>query len=142
MLILWLNIKCILILKIIKNVLFEIIPSDLIFIFDGYELLIGSINKYDVDDWQNNITYCGYNKDDKSIIYFWKCVREFDDEMRAYLLQFATGTSRIPLVGGFKGLKGRDGPCHLTIEKDSNFDDLPKSLKCFNRTYFITISII
>jgi len=46
--------------------------------------------------------------------------------MRARLLQFVTGTSRIP-VTGFKDLQGSDGPRHFTIEKAGNQDDLPKS---------------
>jgi len=121
-------------LKVFRNGLYEIIPSDLISIFDEreLELLIGGINKIDVDDWQNNTDYRSYKKDDKTVVYFWKCVREFDDEMRARLLQFVTGTSRIP-VTGFKDLQGSDGPRHFTIEKVGNPEDLPKSHTCFNR---------
>jgi E3 ubiquitin-protein ligase NEDD4 len=121
-------------LKVFRNGLYEIIPDDLLKIFDEreLELLIGGINKIDVDDWQNNTDYRSYKKDDKTVVYFWKCVREFDDEMRARLLQFVTGTSRIP-VTGFKDLQGSDGPRHFTIEKAGNQDDLPKSHTCFNR---------
>jgi len=121
-------------LKAFRNGLYEIIPDDLLKIFDEreLELLIGGLNNIDVDDWENNTDYRSYKKDDKTIVYFWKCVREFDDEMRARLLQFVTGTSRIP-VTGFKDLQGSDGPRHFTIEKTGKQDDLPKSHTCFNR---------
>jgi len=41
-------------------------------------------------------------------------------------LQFATGTSRIP-VNGFKDLQGSDGPRRFTIEKSGAEKALPKS---------------
>jgi len=121
-------------IKAFKNGLFEIIPSDLISIFNEreLELLICGVKNLDVDDWQNNTDYHSYKKDDKTIVYFWKCVREFDNDMRVRLLQFATGTTRIP-IGGFKNLQGLYGPRHFTIEKYGNSDVLPLSFKCFNR---------
>lgn len=47
-------------------------------------------------------------------------------------MQFATGTSRIP-VNGFKDLQGSDGPRRFTIEKSGDPSQLPKSHTCFNR---------
>lgn len=38
--------------------------------------------------------------------WFWKAVESYDDECRARLLQFVTGSSRVP-IGGFKALQGR-----------------------------------
>jgi len=37
--------------------------------------------------------------------WFWKAVEFFDEERRARLLQFVTGSSRVPLQG-FKALQG------------------------------------
>jgi len=121
-------------LKVFRNGLYEIIPSDLISIFDEreLELLISGVSEINVDDWESNTDYRTYKKDDKTVIFFWRCVREFENEMRARLLQFVTGTSRIP-VTGFKYLQGSDGPRHFTIEKAGNPEDLPKSHTCFNR---------
>jgi hypothetical protein len=48
------------------------------------------------------------------------------------LLQFTTGTSRIP-VNGFKDLQGSDSPRRFTIEKAGEVTQLPKSHTCFNR---------
>jgi E3 ubiquitin-protein ligase NEDD4 len=56
----------------------------------------------------------------------------WDSEKKSRLLQFVTGTSRIP-VNGFKDLQGSDGPRRFTIEKAGEIDSLPKSHTCFNR---------
>lgn len=61
-----------------------------------------------------------------------KCVRSWPPERKSRLLQFATGTSRIP-VNGFKDLQGSDGPRRFTIEKSGDPQQLPKSHTCFNR---------
>ena len=69
---------------------------------------------------------------DEVIQWFWKCVRSWPAERKSRLLQFATGTSRIP-VNGFKDLQGSDGPRRFTIEKSGDPSQLPKSHTCFNR---------
>ena len=53
-------------------------------------------------------------------------IRGWDAEQKSRLLQFATGTSRIP-VNGFKDLQGSDGPRRFTIEKSGSVNALPKS---------------
>lgn len=55
-----------------------------------------------------------------------QCVRSWDSEQKSRLLQFTTGTSRIP-VNGFKDLQGSDGPRRFTIEKAGEINQLPKS---------------
>ena len=56
----------------------------------------------------------------------YQCIRSWDAEQKSRLLQFATGTSRIP-VNGFKDLQGSDGPRRFTIEKSGSEKALPKS---------------
>ncbi|KAJ6546462.1 hypothetical protein DFH09DRAFT_1171103 [Mycena vulgaris] len=101
----------------------ELIPQDLVTVFDEreLELLIGGMSE--IDD------YRGYEMNDEVIQWFWKCVRSWPPERKSRLLQFATGTSRIP-VNGFKDLQGSDG---FTIEKSGDPSQLPKSHTCFNR---------
>ncbi|KAF1814523.1 E3 ubiquitin-protein ligase hula [Eremomyces bilateralis CBS 781.70] len=112
----------------------ELIPSDLVNVFDEreLELLIGGIADIDVDDWKKHTDYRGYTENDEVIVSFWKCIRSWDAEQKSRLLQFATGTSRIP-VNGFKDLQGSDGPRRFTIEKAGEPGQLPKSHTCFNR---------
>src|SRR5258708_38374478 len=84
------------------------------------------------DDWTKFTDYRGYEVNDEVIQWFWKCVRSWPPERKSRLLQFATGTSRIP-VNGFKDLQGSDGPRRFTIEKAGDPNHLPKSHTCFNR---------
>ena len=112
----------------------ELIPQELVNVFDEreLELLIGGLAEIDVEDWKKHTDYRGYQESDQVIQWFWKCIKEWDSEQKARLLQFTTGTSRIP-VNGFKDLQGSDGPRRFTIEKAGEPNQLPKSHTCFNR---------
>lgn len=113
----------------------EIIPRDLIAIFDEQELelLVSGLPDIDVGDWQNNTTYNNYSPSSEQIQWFWRAVKSFDNEERAKLLQFATGTSKVPL-NGFKELRGANGGCKFSIHRDyGTTDRLPSSHTCFNQ---------
>ena len=112
----------------------ELIPAELVNVFDEreLELLIGGIAEIDVEDWKKHTDYRGYTESDEVIKFFWQTIRSWDGEQKSRLLQFATGTSRIP-VNGFKDLQGSDGPRRFTIEKAGELNNLPKSHTCFNR---------
>ena len=115
----------------------DIIPSDLISIFNEQELelLISGLPEIDVDDWKNNTEYHNYSASSPQIQWFWRAVRSFDKEERAKLLQFVTGTSKVPL-NGFKELEGMNGFSKFNIHRDyGNKDRLPSSHTCFNREY-------
>lgn len=106
----------------------ELIPAELVNVFDEreLELLIGGIAEIDVEDWKKHTDYRGYTESDEVIKMFWSTIRSWDGEQKSRLLQFATGTSRIP-VNGFKDLQGSDGPRRFTIEKAGESNNLPKS---------------
>lgn len=112
----------------------ELIPQELVNVFDEreLELLIGGLSEIDIEDWKKHTDYRGYQESDQVIQWFWQCIKEWDSEQKARLLQFTTGTSRIP-VNGFKDLQGSDGPRRFTIEKAGEPQQLPKSHTCFNR---------
>ncbi|GAA6013097.1 hypothetical protein JCM11491_005181 [Sporobolomyces phaffii] len=122
-------------LDALKRGLQEIVPLKELRIFDEkeLELLIGGVETIDVEDWEKNTEYRGYEARDQVVTWFWTIVGGWPAEKRARLLQFATGTSRTP-VNGFRDLQGSDGPRKFTIEKAlvSN-GALPKSHTCFNR---------
>lgn len=114
---------------------YALIPIELISIFDEQELelLISGLPDLDVDDWRNNTTYVNYTPNCKQVNYFWRAVRSFDAEERAKLLQFVTGTSKVPL-NGFKELTGVSGICKFSIHRDYGpTDRLPSSHTCFNQ---------
>lgn len=111
-------------------------PAELIAIFNEQELelLISGLPDIDVDDWKNNTEYHNYQASSPQIQWFWRAVRSFDKEERAKLLQFVTGTSKVPL-NGFKELEGMNGFSRFNIHRDyGNKDRLPSSHTCFNRT--------
>ncbi|KAG1159830.1 hypothetical protein G6F37_004533 [Rhizopus arrhizus] len=113
----------------------EIIPSSLISIFNEQELelLISGLPDIDIDDWKANTVYQGYNFQSPQIQWFWRAVRSFDEEERAKLLQFATGTSKVPL-GGFSALQGSNGLQKFQIHKEfSDINRLPSAHTCFNQ---------
>lgn len=112
-----------------------IIPADLVSIFNEQELelLISGLPDIDVDDWKSNTEYHNYTAASQQIQWFWRAVRSFDKEERAKLLQFVTGTSKVPL-NGFKELEGMNGVNRFNIHRDyGNKDRLPSSHTCFNR---------
>ncbi|KAB8216542.1 hypothetical protein BDV33DRAFT_194313 [Aspergillus novoparasiticus] len=113
----------------------EIIPADLISIFNEQELelLISGLPEIDVDDWKTNTEYHNYSASSPQIQWFWRAVRSFDKEERAKLLQFVTGTSKVPL-NGFKELEGMNGVSRFNIHRDyGNKDRLPSAHTCFNQ---------
>lgn len=114
-----------------------IIPADLISIFNEQELelLISGLPDIDVDDWKSNTEYHNYTAASQQIQWFWRAVRSFDKEERAKLLQFVTGTSKVPL-NGFKELEGMNGVNRFNIHRDyGSKDRLPSSHTCFNRKF-------
>lgn len=121
----------------------DVVPAELISIFNEQELelLISGLPDIDVDDWKNNTEYHNYSASSSQIQWFWRAVRSFDKEERAKLLQFVTGTSKVPL-NGFSQLEGMNGFSRFNIHRDyGNKDRLPSSHTCFNRTYPIFLCL-
>lgn len=86
----------------------------------------------DVDDLFAHTIYHGYRSSDPTIQYFWKTIRSLSQEERAQFLQFATGTSKVPL-DGFKALQGSEGVELFNIHKAFDTNLLPTSHTCFNQ---------
>jgi hypothetical protein len=120
----------------------------------GVQLLLCGLPTVDVDDWKRHTVYRGeYEARSKVIRWFWQVcgpmlimlvfhslllsfiqvVTEFTDEQRARLLQFVTGTSRVP-VAGFGALQGYDGSIRqFAIESIALATSVfPKAHTCFN----------
>ncbi|XP_049831322.1 E3 ubiquitin-protein ligase Nedd-4 isoform X7 [Schistocerca gregaria] len=112
-----------------------LVPLPLVKIFDEHELelLMCGIQNIDVKDWKQNTLYKGdYHPNHITVQWFWRVVLSFNNEMRARLLQFVTGTSRVPM-NGFKELYGSNGPQLFTIEKWGTPENYPRAHTCFNR---------
>ncbi|XP_041970110.1 E3 ubiquitin-protein ligase Su(dx) isoform X2 [Aricia agestis] len=112
----------------------EVVPLEWLKYFDEreLELMLCGMQEVDVEDWQRNTIYRHYTRTSKQVAWFWQFVRQMDNEKRARLLQFVTGTCRVP-VGGFAELMGSNGPQRFCIEKVGKDTWLPRSHTCFNR---------
>jgi E3 ubiquitin-protein ligase HUWE1 len=113
----------------------DIIPHSLISIFNEQELelLISGLPEIDIDDWKNNTVYENYSSSSPQVQWFWRAVRSFTQEERAKLIQFTTGTSKVPLEG-FSNLQGVNGIQKFQIHKDfGSIERLPSAHTCFNQ---------
>ncbi|CAL5336974.1 unnamed protein product [Camellia sinensis] len=109
----------------------ELIPSDLISIFNDkeLELLISGLPDIDLDDMRVNTEYSGYSAASPVIQWFWEVVQSFSKEDK----QFVTGTSKVPLEG-FSSLQGISGSQKFQIHKAyGSPDHLPSAHTCFNQ---------
>jgi E3 ubiquitin-protein ligase HUWE1 len=113
----------------------EIVPVDLVRLFNEneLELLVSGMPDIDVDDWRNNTLYEGYTASSPQIQWFWRALRSFNQEERAKLVQFVTGTSKVPLEG-FSALHGSNGINKFHIHRDyGSHHRLPSAHTCFNQ---------
>lgn len=112
----------------------EVLPQQYLQYFDAKELevMLCGMQEIDLMDWQRNTIYRHYTRNSKQIMWFWQFAKEMDNEKRMRLLQFVTGTCRLP-VGGFADLMGSNGPQKFCIEKVGKENWLPRSHTCFNR---------
>ena len=122
----------------IKKSIFSYIPERLIKIFNAneLELILNGTPFIDVSDWEENTDYKGYSPSDEIIINFWKIVNKLPQEKLSRLLQFSTGSTRVP-VGGFKSLqsnRGKLAPFSIyKIEYEKGKKNYIKARTCFNR---------
>ncbi|RLN97936.1 hypothetical protein BBJ28_00016599 [Nothophytophthora sp. Chile5] len=94
---------------------YEVVPQRLLLLFDYEELdyLLCGSDEIDVADWQRHTRVAFELR--REVAWFWEVVQEMSSDYQRCLLQFATGCSRVPLVG-FQGLTSYDGQlCEFTL---------------------------
>lgn len=116
---------------------YELIQPSLLENFDEHELelLIGGLSKINLDDWRLHTKLKNCTIDTPLVKWFWDIVKSYDEDRRARLLQFVTGSPRVP-IQGFKALQGVNSELRLfTIHliRNACTNNLPKSHTCFNR---------
>ena len=85
--------------------LYAVLPPDLLSVFDAYELelLLCGAEEVDVDDWEKHTEYAGeYRRRGSNhpvVKWWWRAVRALEPQDRAKLLQFCTGSARVPSFG-------------------------------------------
>jgi len=100
------------------------------------QLVISGLGKIDIVDWKTNTRLKHCTAQTNVVKWFWQVVESYSEERRARLLQFVTGSCRVPLQGfkALQGSTGASGPRLFTIQLiDANTDNLPKAHTCFNR---------
>ena len=119
---------------------FDVVPEPLLSIFDfqELELLMCGLPNIDMEDWMMHTEYSGeYDRDGQHhevCIWFWEVVSEYDQEMKARLLQFVTGTSGVP-ARGFGSLQGNDRNLRSFTINGVTLETCmyPRAHTCFNR---------
>jgi hypothetical protein len=114
----------------------NVIPRISLSLFNDHELelMISGLPDVDILDLRANCEYRGgYSATSQIILWFWEIAIAMDREQRALLLQFVTGTSKVP-VGGFSELQAISGRQKFQIQKAfGDKDRLPTAHTCFNQ---------
>lgn len=118
----------------------DLLPRDLLreseISHTDLELMVCGVPTIDIEDWRNNSYVDGPLKatvdGNKLISWFWECVEQFGNERRARLLQFATGSSRLP-PEGFAGLR----PEFCIYVSPGMPEQLPTASTCNNQLNLI-----
>ena len=97
---------------------YEIIPQELVAIFSykELELLISGLPDFKIADLKAHTNYNGYTVNSPQIIWFWELMETLDRTEKGNLLQFVTGSSKVP-VEGFAHLQGMNGPERFQITR-------------------------
>ncbi|KAI9986727.1 hypothetical protein PInf_025684 [Phytophthora infestans] len=123
--------------------LYDVVPEGLLKLFDyqELELLMCGVPSIDVEDWKKHTDFKFFTHNFptelelNNIEWFWEVVEDMRNEDRVRLLQFATGTSRVP-AQGFKGLISSDGRVrrfNVAFAGANQSFLFPKAHTCFNR---------
>jgi atrophin-1 interacting protein 5 (WW domain-containing E3 ubiquitin protein ligase 1) len=93
-------------------------------------------------DWEQSTIYRNYDARERQIVWFWEVrllvypapalqvLRSWDNEKRARLLQFVTGSCRVP-IGGFKELIGNIFLMRIVMVQGSNGSVQPFCIERF-----------
>ncbi|CAK4831126.1 unnamed protein product [Aphanomyces euteiches] len=97
--------------------LYDIVPPELLVPFDHkeFELILCGLCEIDVQDWKRSTVTSSNLKNHRALVWFWEIVEAMSQADQAKLLQYSTGSARVP-VQGFKGLTSYDGKiCYFTL---------------------------
>ena len=85
-----------------KRGVHKVVPEQLLAIFEPYEMemILNGLPFVSVADWKNNTDYKGaYYKNHQVVTWFWDFLDTLSQQQLARLLQFCTGSTRIPVYG-------------------------------------------
>lgn len=117
--------------------LFEVVPQESLMVFDyqELELVLCGLPEIDLMDWRKNTVVQPPSFADTPVVgWFWEILENFEEDERARMLQFCTGSSRVP-VQGFRALTSYDGRiCPFALRPlPHQTRGFPRVHTCFNR---------
>jgi len=120
----------------LREGLCDVIPPKLLSAFSCRELdfLLSGLGNIDLDDWQRHTVYKACSPSSPQVLWFWSVVERMSLSERAKLLQFATGSSNLP-VEGFQGLRSARGVSRkfqVSLVVGGGGARLPQAHTCFN----------
>jgi len=116
----------------------SVISENMISIFnsDELELVLNGQPFIDVTDWRANTEYQGYTEGNNVVTWFWSILSDLTQDELAKLLQFCTGTSRVP-IGGFSALESNRSEVArfkiVSVDYLNKKTNYIKAHTCFNR---------
>jgi hypothetical protein len=123
----------------LRSGFYEIVDSSLIGIFNEQELkeLVEGLTAINVDDWERHSIFKGFTSEEKERYkeWFWKAVISFSDEQRAKLLQFITGSSRVPIDGIARLFRCNKDRLFIIERSRDGRGSLPTSRTCLGMIY-------
>jgi len=107
---------------------YDVVPVQLLTLFNECELemMLCGITVFNVEEWKKNTVMLNFPAGHSAINWFWEILSEFDDDQRAMLFHFATGTSRLL---SFEYLY----PAFNVFCLPHHVNHLPFGHTCFNR---------
>ena len=116
---------------------YSVVPREINMLLSAreLELVLFGAAEIDVDEWRRSTVYRGALEESSPVVeLFWAEVSEWPVAKRARLLQWCTGSTRVP-VGGFDQLLGRDGAVKRFTLTSVSLDQAvyPRAHTCFNR---------
>ncbi|RHY87591.1 hypothetical protein DYB35_001596 [Aphanomyces astaci] len=119
-------------LLLLLGALYSVVPEELLKVFDykELELLLCGVPTVDVDDWQRHAQVSFLQEvtppsrlELQNVAWFWANLHDLSNEQRAKLLQFVTGSSRVP-AQGFKRVENS-----ATFESDLKRSQMKQALR-------------
>jgi len=77
--------------------------------------MLCGVREIDVNEWRNSTIILGSLDKSNTLEWFWEIIGEMNNEEKAKLLEFSTGSRHVPLCG-FLGLTNDEGQrCQFTL---------------------------
>jgi E3 ubiquitin-protein ligase NEDD4 len=118
----------------IRTGFYQIVDPEFARIFDGEELrgLVEGSATVDIDDWENHSIFQDFTSEEGARYkkWFWDALRSFPDGRKIGFLQFATGSSRVPLNGIAELFKQNEDGLFVIKKSELDPERLPTSHIC------------